>query len=1101
MKLKNIILDFSSNQFSRVIDNSFYNCLSYKNTDISGGNVGKFIISGLYIQNMIKNNHNKHFALTPIKSDFYPLYFDFDNKSTMDFHNKNNFYSIVKIFIDIIINFINSISINTDCSFIYSHKFINSNDGVHLYFPNIIVNKCIHSIIYSNVLKISISMIDSISSDIIRKIFDKCVISNGLRLFYFYFNNDFYFPSNSLSTFHFDPEPINNVSLSFLNTSYTSTNICFINQTAFFNSNIIFKSPLISNHPSSNNISDSSNNITDSSNNIHNIIDINFITPSDKVSFITDLLNLLTPSFYNNYDQWINIIFILKNFSLFDLAVSFSKKSFKFDSHSLSIIHNIFYNNHHSNNLLTLGSLIFWAFDSSPFDTIDVLENYNISLKFNSNFNITNINNILLKNNFNNVDFSENSIFISDSFKKYFISKIDNIFSDQPNINCLILQSPTGSGKTTLINAILNNIPSFSRVLSVVCRRSMVATHNNAFTINNRKIFTNYLDFPSSFDFSFIDNNYFICSFDSIPKLGHNSYDVLILDEISSLISYFYSDTLSDKRVSCLSKLKNLIDSATFIIACDSQISDSCFELLKGKKIFFYQNLALNKKNIPFIIYKFPKYNISPYSNIFKSNLFYFVNFIFYKSIQFKKSTIIYLDSLSLLSLLKSFLLDFVNKHNSNLSFSHPLFIDFNSYFIFFSSFEGSLDLLNNINSISSNKCIITTPKITTGLDILTDFSDNVFCLYSNIYKDKSMDVFSYYQQLSRSRNATQINFFLLNFSNNYNKFISFNKNKIIEDKLISNCINFLKSNFDHNFIFNDFLFIDFFKNINYFHSWYKRLFNSDKLNILLLILSSVGYSISFHYISDISYHFDSSDIQLIIDSAEKNFHNMLVNFFYSSDFFYSDPNFYDLYLLIHKRKNYVPDSVPNKLQICCNTSLFNHFINKTFLCSSDSSFHTKLFNDFIHNSSICLKNSSVFNQIKAILFLENLLNINRFQFDFSLSFDQIQSFKHSLIINKHLFDSFYGFKSPNFIISKCNSFHNINERILCFLIDCYNHFSNGIISFQKKTAKVYFFRNFYSLNNKLLQLSLSSNNILFSPSDINVISTKIYYNISVNFL
>jgi hypothetical protein len=1191
----NKLLDFSNNEFCYSKTN--YNCLSYKNKDKTG-NSGSFSISGLYILNMLKNDDNKYFALTPIKSEFYPLYFDFDNKPDHLFNNKNDFNSIVHLFIKIIIDYIHSISFNSNTSYIFSHKFFNPNDGVHLYFPHIIVNKIIHSNLYSNILKIALDNINSLSHDSIHKIFDKCVVSNALRLFYFYYNNDFYFPSTSLSTFSFDNSPSNNIHLSFLNTTLSSHNINFISPDLFLFSSITSKSSNSSKSSKSSNSTINSISSYDISY-LQNIIDINFLSNSNKLDFVSNLLDILHPSYFNSYHKWIKVIFLLKNLNFLQLAHSFSKKSSKYNHSAVLTINNIFNvnniislsstnsskssnssnskinasynrpdnsdsdddqppfinNNNNNDNFdiskdpfyifnikeihdnirtlhyqsiihsnktqnnnktknqdnktenedITIGSLIYWAFDSDFFGTIDILEKNNINLKLDNK--IKNIDDIILKNNKHKIDYSENSIYISETFKNIFIPKINHIFtSDNPIINSIIIHSPTGSGKTTLINAILNVIPPHARVLSIVCRRSMVATHNNAFLINNKKLFSNYLDFPNCFNFSLYFNKYFICSLDSLVKLGNNSYDVLILDEISSLISYFYSDTLANKRVDCLNKLKFLIDNAKFIIACDSQITDCCFELLKNKKIYYYKNYSPNKKNIPFIIYQFPKFNKSTSSKIFVNNLNYFVNFIYNKSIKFKYSTIIYLDSLTILHSLKNHLLFITNNHNLNLDTSDNNFIDFNEYFLFFSSEEGSIDTLNNINSIAKNKCIITTPKITTGLDILCDYSDNVYCLYNNIYKDKSMDIFSYYQQLSRSRNATKINFFLLNSSNKYNKIISFNKNKEIEDNEIINCLHYLKNNVsidNKHKIKSDINNIDFFTNINYFHSWYNRLFNSNKLNILKLILESVGYSISNILISNINYE-NSIDpnIKSIIDDNNTNYSIMLSDFYDNNNIHNYDPKFNELYELINRRKIYVNDSVTNKKEICCDTKLFNNFINKTILTSSNENFKQKLFNDYLNNSCICLKNNTVFNQIKAIQFIENKLNISRFQFDFSLSFDQIQTFKNDLIANKNLFNCFNGFKynnKTNNIISKCESFHNITSRIICFLIDCYNDISEGIVKYDKHNFRIYNFNNFYNTDKKILIKILNQHNIQFNISDIKIINTTKYENIIVN--
>jgi hypothetical protein len=50
----------------------------------------------------------------------------------------------------------------------------------------------------------------------------------------------------------------------------------------------------------------------------------------------------------------------------------------------------------------------------------------------------------------------------------------------------------------------------------------------------------------------------------------NDTYDVILLDEVNSLINYFYYDTLKSIRLRCIGVLLKLLSKAKVIIACDA---------------------------------------------------------------------------------------------------------------------------------------------------------------------------------------------------------------------------------------------------------------------------------------------------------------------------------------------------------------------------------------------------------------------------------------------------------------------------------------------------------------------------------------------------
>jgi len=118
----------------------------------------------------------------------------------------------------------------------------------------------------------------------------------------------------------------------------------------------------------------------------------------------------------------------------------------------------------------------------------------------------------------------------------------------------------------------------------------------------------------------------------------------------------------------------------------------------------------------------------------------------------------------------------------------------------------------------------------------------------------KEMCVLSYYQQLSRCRKCKDIKMFLLNTNNNTNNnYISYKKNKEKIDKEIHDYINYMKrQNPKVKYMITDEIEkLDKFREINYYMNWYRKLFTKNKLEILKIILDSVGYIIEENIIEN----------------------------------------------------------------------------------------------------------------------------------------------------------------------------------------------------------------------------------------------------------
>jgi len=820
-----------------------YTCLEYiRNKNIKpdvvsyGKKKGKFLTNDYTMQEYaLDNRYNKLFCFVPVKSEFYVLMWDFDLKTekfTKEFLLKpfcselifnqhiNNFDSIVFEIIDLIINSLKKIFINPDIKYIIADKNIGL--GYHLYFPNIIVNKLMHSYIYNDVLE-NILALNKYPNEIINHIFDACISkTNGLRYFYYYFNNNYYKPNQEYSTFQFDKEPKKHFKYCLINTKHTDFNLKLnidIDKINIFVHKINKKQQK----------KDIKNNIIKDE--IEYIGDFVYLDLKEKKTLFMELINIIhekrkdkKDDWINYYSTWLSIVFLFRTYGLYEEIIKLSKKSIKWDEASLRMIKNIFYELPFPKNKYTIGTLIKWASDDNYVKTAELLEKYCVQLKL----NLRNVNDILLMNNKNKINFNEQSRYITKKAIEEIILKIEN---DEYNV--ILIQSPTDTGKSTVLVKICESIKKYKySVLCLTTRKSMVNTLKTVFNYTKDKDgkLTKKLDFNFN---SYLDKD--INNIDEyISSLEHlflfkQFYDILIIDEIFSLCTHLYSKTLEGRRKECLIHLHNLIKNAKIVIGCDARIADICFSLFDNKKrIYFYQNLFKNKLNIPLKIY-------IPEQNCEDSILTYIAQLIGDKYCKNNKSVIIFSDRKKTTNKL----LLLFKKYNTN-----------EDYFRVFNAQCGTHDDLNNIDTISKNRCIITSPKIIYGLDITTNYED-IYCVYSRPNGIDSMNCFEWYQQLSRARNCQIVNVYILdkNVNEYYNKFVSFNLNKQEEEKHLENYIYYTNEIYKKYKKTNELTSINkYFKNIHFFKSWYDRLFTNNKLQILKLLGIEFGFTLSEHF-------------------------------------------------------------------------------------------------------------------------------------------------------------------------------------------------------------------------------------------------------------
>ena len=513
-----------------------------------------------------------------------------------------------------------------------------------------------------------------------------------------------------------------------------------------------------------------------------------------------------------------------------EFAIEISKKSQKkFNNEALKTIDDIYDNKYVKTNvkIIRFGTLIKWAKEDNLAETNILFAKFFLSQKL----DIKNVDEILLSKLNVKPNYKEESEFISDTAVEIFIDKINK------ETNCFILKSPTGTGKTTCINKLIkyytDKYPK-STVISIVTRRSMAGCHIAAFNeLNGKLVFCCYLDKEiKSLD-------YYISSLENLIRV-FEVYDVIILDEVNSLINYFYSSTLRTKRLYCVGKLLELLNESKLIIGVDANITDMVFELFNSmnKQFFYYVNTYQNKKGVELNIYYSASYNED--NNIIKFCEKYIIDQYIKKS----KQILILSDSKNITVKLKLLFM----KYNSNTD-----------YYRFFNKDEGTIEDMININKVGLNKAIIASPKILYGLDIKVPYEE-IFVIYNKTSGLQSMGALEMIQQISRARDTKAVNLLVLNPRSKYtiNQYISYEDNKRIQDAHINKYVKFhgdLCKKYD---AINELgcVLVDvnggtklnsdsFMSKIHYLKTWYDQLFYINKVQIIKLIAKEYGYNIN----------------------------------------------------------------------------------------------------------------------------------------------------------------------------------------------------------------------------------------------------------------
>jgi hypothetical protein len=527
--------------------------------------------------------------------------------------------------------------------------------------------------------------------------------------------------------------------------------------------------------------------------------------------YFEELLDNLSLKRIDDREDWMRIIYLCRTYDKKKLAEKISSKSEKYDLDAKNTIIRI-WNQGISNSQVRVGSLFKWSKE-------DNLEKHLKIVERNSRLTFKRSDEYLLYNYEDKFDIIEKSKYISDK-------AINKICKSKKK--CIVLMAPTGVGKTTATSKIIKkNYKDLYKytIISIISRRSMIPTHKNSFKKNGLGEFGSYTIKRSNRD-------KFIASLEYLGFVRKN-YDVVILDEVNSLLKHFYSDTMDGKRIESFLVLLKLLKNCNLIIASDANVTSMVFSFLETLEmsIISYRNKKKNKKNIPLNIYNVRSKKTED------AKIFSIADELF-KASKKEKSVLLLTDSQGVCKKIRNCLVD------NGVDKDRVLLVtkDF-----------GTLKELENCNEIWKGKIVLCSPKVTYGLDVLIKY-DHVYL----VYKGHTISSLEMIQQLGRSRNVKEVSviFTEIDYDKRKNYHIDFEYNKEKEDKSLNyyvdeiGGINGKTACRLSSKLTKDGIIVNKespFTNLHYYKSWFDRLFSRNKAQLFEKICKECGYKIEKH--------------------------------------------------------------------------------------------------------------------------------------------------------------------------------------------------------------------------------------------------------------
>jgi hypothetical protein len=296
------------------------------------------------------------------------------------------------------------------------------------------------------------------------------------------------------------------------------------------------------------------------------------------------VLNLINKKRFEEYDDWIKMLWAFKSCKIpFSVFNEFSRVSNNFDEkENLEI-----WNRAKFTKDLNVGFLHHIAKEDNPkeYGKINLFEFFETKEKGEW------------------VEIKEKYLLKEDQteiFNETVLENNINEWIDNKKVKSFNIKSPYGTGKTQMIKAMLNTF-NFPRILWLTYRKTL----------------TNDLMGDAGFsEFGFqdyqtgkINADRLIIQVESVRRLEdlmfsfdevseYPSYDLVIIDEVESVLNQFYSETFKNKSAEAFEFVKNVIFNSSKLLTLDGDLGDRTIDFVQsfGRAINIKNNVKLNLK-------------------------------------------------------------------------------------------------------------------------------------------------------------------------------------------------------------------------------------------------------------------------------------------------------------------------------------------------------------------------------------------------------------------------------------------------------------------------------------------------------------------------
>lgn len=526
----------------------------------------------------------------------------------------------------------------------------------------------------------------------------------------------------------------------------------------------------------------------------------------ENIQYVRELLDCVDCNKLAHFPDWQPLLELINNLGEGKYFSEWAMKFPKFAQYKQQMMS--YFTRPPKNHDITIGSLIKWACEGNPKLFAKIFKKYNY-LHFDDIFN-----DIYLHDN--KPDLIEN-----EGSKRIRRESVREMRKHKT----VIIKASTGCGKSYTIKKYYIDASPKASILSVSAIRSLASAQEHDFEIQN------YLKCKKS---EYTDR--LIISFEQICSVK-DTYDIVILDELTSLLEHVNSPTMK-KRRECYEKLTTVIKNADRVVCCDASITDKDINTIKmiRSDVFFYVNNYQPWTNVNVIMWNLEDTNMGTDDMVYR----------FLQSIEEKvknqERLVIMSDSKKVVIIAQNYVITLCNKHGINAD----------EYVRVFTSDTGNIDNLNS--EFFKDKCIIYSPKVLFGVNI-DDLEYGSNQIYA-IYKTQSINALGMLQQLGRIRQVNgDIN--LLWMPKNYH----LRSNKYMDEKKYANeCLNKYDADIEKIKSFNEKVAV--FEEICKFDSnpvykqqfvkscWYDYLTSNNKQEILTALLRHYGYNVENKYVT-----------------------------------------------------------------------------------------------------------------------------------------------------------------------------------------------------------------------------------------------------------